>query len=91
MKRTNPSPVEKGKSAELLAKDWLSSKEYAVIAVNWRYSHFEIDIIASKSDTLHFIEEELSAALEKKHREELRSLSYLLAQLTRPSVHFFHF
>ncbi len=29
---------------------------YTIIAQNWRYTHFEVDLIAVKDDVLHFVE-----------------------------------
>lgn len=45
-----------GKKGEDLAAEWLRQKGYQLIERNWRYSHYEIDIIASLGRTLHFIE-----------------------------------
>ncbi|MFT3750175.1 MAG: YraN family protein [Agriterribacter sp.] len=45
-----------GKKGELLAADYLKSKGFTILHNNWRYSHYEIDIIVSRDNTLHFIE-----------------------------------
>lgn len=45
-----------GNAGEKLAAAWLTKNGFTVREVNWRYSHLEVDIIASKGDTLHFIE-----------------------------------
>lgn len=45
-----------GAQAEKLAAAWLWENGYQVIQQNWRYSHYEIDIIATKDGFLHFIE-----------------------------------
>lgn len=45
-----------GKNGEQLAAAYLTSKGYEIIHQNWRYSHYEIDIIAKKNNKLHFIE-----------------------------------
>ena len=47
---------ETGKNGELLAVHWLSKHQYEILFLNWRHSHYEVDIIAKKDDTLHFIE-----------------------------------
>lgn len=47
---------DKGKSGEQLAIDYFSKLGYAILHQNWRHGHWEIDIIASKNNTLHFIE-----------------------------------
>ena len=48
--------IEKGKSGEELAVAYLIQKNYKVIYSNWRFSHYEIDIIAEKDNVIHFIE-----------------------------------
>lgn len=47
---------ELGKEGEELAAKWLIEKGYLVIHTNWRHSHYEIDIVATKGKFLHFIE-----------------------------------
>jgi putative endonuclease len=45
-----------GKEGEAMAVDWLQSKGFTILHRNWRYSYFEIDIIAEKKGVLHIIE-----------------------------------
>jgi putative endonuclease len=45
-----------GKLGEKLAANWLIEKGYEILHQNWRYSWYEIDIIAKKENTLHIIE-----------------------------------
>lgn len=45
-----------GKAGEIVAKDFLESQGYVILAMNWRYSHKEIDIIAQYESLLVFIE-----------------------------------
>ncbi len=47
---------ETGVEGEKLAADWLIAKGFLIREINWRYRHWEVDIIAEKGDTLHFIE-----------------------------------
>ncbi|UEG49751.1 YraN family protein [Ferruginibacter lapsinanis] len=47
---------ETGTLGETLAVKYLSEKEYSILHQNWRHSHWEVDIIASKENVLHFIE-----------------------------------
>ncbi|MFM1793796.1 MAG: hypothetical protein RL642_181 [Bacteroidota bacterium] len=47
---------ETGKLGEALAQKWLTKMGYDIIETNWRYSKWEIDIIAYKENTLHFFE-----------------------------------
>jgi putative endonuclease len=45
-----------GKKGEELAAGWLKQAGYNLLHQNWRFSHWEVDIIAEKKGTLHFIE-----------------------------------
>ena len=45
-----------GKKGEDLAVLYLSGKGFKLLHRNWRYRHWEIDIIAFKDSILHFIE-----------------------------------
>jgi len=47
---------EFGAEGENLAANWLLEKGYEILHRNWRHSRYEIDIIALKNDTLHFVE-----------------------------------
>ncbi len=45
-----------GTLGEKMAVSWLTGKGFFVLHQNWRHSHWEVDIIASLNNTLHFIE-----------------------------------
>lgn len=45
-----------GKEGENMALQWLQQKGYIIMHQNWRSSHYEIDIIATKGEVLHFVE-----------------------------------
>jgi putative endonuclease len=45
-----------GNFGEVLAQHYFEQAGYEILAVNWRFSHWEIDIIAHKNAVLHFIE-----------------------------------
>lgn len=56
---------ELGKEGEELAVKWLREKGYTILHCNWRHSHYELDIVATKvhpheklgeKEFLHFIE-----------------------------------
>ena|SRR5688572_10102795 len=47
---------ELGQEAEAMAVTWLIENGFTIMHRNWRYSRYEIDIIAFKKDFLHFIE-----------------------------------
>jgi putative endonuclease len=70
---------ETGKRGESLALDWLSKHHYEILFVNWRHSHFEIDIIANKGETLHFIEVKTRNGNTFGHPEESISDKKLLS------------
>lgn len=48
--------LKTGKIGEQLAADYFLKLGYGILHQNWRYKHWEIDIIAEKSAILHFIE-----------------------------------
>jgi len=45
-----------GVLGEKMAVDFLLQKGFSILRQNWRHGHWEVDIIASLGDTLHFIE-----------------------------------
>ena len=50
------STTELGQEAELLVSNKLISDGYMIISRNWRTKYCEIDIIATKSDVIYFVE-----------------------------------
>lgn len=47
---------ERGDLGEQVAADWLRRNGFFIMERNWRYGRYEIDIIASRWDTIHFVE-----------------------------------
>ena len=47
---------ELGKYGEELGRIFLESNQFEILYRNWRYSHYEIDVIGAKDLVLHFIE-----------------------------------
>ena len=45
-----------GKDGEELARQWLIAQGFQILHQNWRFKQYEIDIIASKNNFLHFVE-----------------------------------
>ena len=45
-----------GNEGEILGATHLTQEGFSILEKNWRHSHWEVDIIASKDNTLHFIE-----------------------------------
>jgi putative endonuclease len=48
--------IQTGKLGEQLGEVFLVEKGYVMLEKNWRHSHWEVDIIASNQQVLHFIE-----------------------------------
>ena len=61
---------ETGKQGEYFARQYIEEKGYKVLATNWRFHRFELDIIASNNEELIIIE------------VKTRSENYLLAPET---------
>ena len=45
-----------GVIGEKMAAKYLSEKGFTILHQNWRHSHWEVDVIASLNNILHFIE-----------------------------------
>ncbi len=45
-----------GALGEKMALEYIIEKGFILLHQNWRHSHWEVDIIASKNKVLHFIE-----------------------------------
>jgi putative endonuclease len=45
-----------GKRGETMAIAYFKELGYRILETNWRFARYELDIIASKNNTLHFIE-----------------------------------
>ncbi|MFT3843907.1 MAG: YraN family protein [Lacibacter sp.] len=48
--------LETGKQGEEMAVEWLSQQGFTILHQNWKYSWFELDVIAEKDGILHFVE-----------------------------------
>ncbi len=48
--------IETGNLGEEMACGFIIEKGYQILERNWRYKHWEVDIIACKKGKLHFIE-----------------------------------
>lgn len=47
---------ELGEQGERAAAEYLKSKGYRIVCQNWRFHHYEIDIIARNADWIVFVE-----------------------------------
>jgi len=61
---------ELGGVAEKMAAEWLRERGYEILHLNWRYSHYEIDIIAKKNNILHIVEVKSRKAFPGAYPEE---------------------
>lgn len=50
------STTETGRKAETAARVYLEMRGFKIIEQNWRLPRYEIDIVASKDEVIHFIE-----------------------------------
>lgn len=48
--------AETGQLGEQAAADYLRGEGYEICARNWRNGRYELDIVARKGDTFHFVE-----------------------------------
>lgn len=48
--------INTGKTGEALGSSFFEQEGYKILEKNWRFSRWEVDIIASKNDVLHFVE-----------------------------------
>jgi putative endonuclease len=59
-----------GKEAEQMAVNYLTNNGYQVLHCNWRYSRYEIDIIAIKNELLRIIEVKSLKSSALRHPEK---------------------
>ena len=59
-----------GLSGETMAVNYFTEKGFTIMGQNWRHSHLEVDIIASKDGILHFIEVKTRRTKKFGHPEE---------------------
>lgn len=59
-----------GKEAEQMAVNYLSKNGYEILHCNWRYSRYEIDIIAIKDQLLRIIEVKSLKSTDVRRPEE---------------------
>ena len=52
----NGSSAQTGKAGERMTVEWLRTQGFYICERNWRAGRYEIDIIAMRWDTVHFVE-----------------------------------
>ncbi len=78
-----------GKRGEEMAVAWLREKGFEILHCNWRYSNYEIDIIAKKGNMLHFIEVKTAWFSRLSHPEQQVTRSKF-KNIQRAANHFLH-
>lgn len=63
-----------GSKGEQMAAVYLEQNGFSIIERNWRFRHWEVDIIASKNDRLHFFE--VKTRTSGKYGKPEESMSY---------------
>lgn len=64
------SHIDKGKNAEKLAATFFLERGYELLHQNWRYKHWEIDLIAVRNNRVHFIEVKYRTSNKSGYPEE---------------------
>ena len=62
--------LEIGKRGEELAASYLKEHQYTILERNWRYRHWEIDIIASRDDRIIIVEVKVRKSIGGERIEE---------------------
>jgi putative endonuclease len=62
--------IDKGKEGERLACEYLAKRGFEIRMCNWRSGHYEIDVIATLDDIIHFIEVKTRHSLDFGFPEE---------------------
>lgn len=62
--------INTGTKGELMAVTYFIEKGFNILYRNWRYKHWEVDIIASRNDILHFIEVKTRTSMKFGYPEE---------------------
>jgi len=59
-----------GSKGEEMAAEYLKQNGYNIVERNWRFKHWEVDIIASKGNCMHFFEIKTRSSEMYGHPEE---------------------
>ncbi len=62
--------LEIGREGEKLAEAYLADQGYTMLHRNWRYGRYEIDLIATKNNKLHFVEVKFRSSTQFGNPEE---------------------
>ncbi|MFI3277344.1 MAG: YraN family protein [Rikenellaceae bacterium] len=76
-----------GMAAEDVAVEWLRERGYFIVERNWRSGSYEIDIIATKWNELHFVEVKSRRSGGWQSAEEAMT-PHKLASITKCARHY---
>jgi putative endonuclease len=62
--------VQTGKNGEALAARFLEAAGLTILHRNWKFSYYEIDLVAAESDVLHIVEVKTRRSLRFGYPEE---------------------
>ena len=62
--------IKTGEQGEELAVNWLKVQGFTLLHRNWKFSYFELDVVASKDGVLHFVEVKTRSTDTYGHPEE---------------------
>jgi putative endonuclease len=62
--------IKTGEQGEELAVNWLKVQGFTLLHRNWKFSYFELDVVASKDGVLHFVEVKTRTTDTYGHPEE---------------------
>ncbi|MEY2916373.1 MAG: hypothetical protein RIS73_87 [Bacteroidota bacterium] len=80
-----------GATGESMAVKHLAKEGFAILHQNWRYGYWEVDIIASKSDVLHFIEVKTRRSKKFGHPEDAVSKKKIQNLINASEEYLFQF
>jgi putative endonuclease len=80
-----------GNKGEAMAVKYFQQQGYAILHQNWRHSHWEVDIIASKENVLHFIEVKTRRTKKFGHPEEAVSKKKIQNLINASEEYLFQF
>jgi len=80
-----------GTTGEAMAADHLTIKGFTLLHKNWRHSHWEVDIIASRDNVLHFIEVKTRRTKQFGHPEEAVSKKKIRYLMNAAEVYLYQF
>ena len=80
-----------GATGESMAVKHLAKEGFTILHQNWRHSHWEVDIIATKNNVLHFIEVKTRRSKKFGHPEDAVSKKKIQNLINASEEYLFQF